>query len=81
MRGLRGLYINELLPLVKEGLSAAANCRRVFDGLEERMFTGLTDGEREATYSLVSRLIANLESEDTDNMNNMELSKLLQEGK
>lgn len=69
------------LKITEEGLSAAANCRRVFDGLEERMFTGFTDEEREATYSLVSRLIANLESEDTDNMNNMELSKLLQEGK
>ena len=65
------------LRVTEEGLAAAANCRRVFDGLEERMYSGFTEEEKTALNELVFRLIVNLESEDTDSMNNMELSKLL----
>ncbi|MBO4848623.1 MAG: MarR family transcriptional regulator [Clostridia bacterium] len=65
------------LHITKLGLEAAANCRRVFDGLEECMFAGFTDGEKETTNALLDRLISNLESADTGEMNNMELSELL----
>ena len=65
------------LRITEEGRTAASNCRLVFDGLEERMYSGFSDEEKETMNDLISRLIANLESEDTDSMNNMELSKLL----
>ena len=68
------------LRVTEEGARAAANCRQIFDGLEERMFAGFSEEERAQTYALVSRLILNLESEDTDSMNNMELSQLLSSG-
>lgn len=68
------------LRVTEEGARAAANCRQIFDGLEERMFAGFSEEERAQTYALVSRLILNFESEDTDSMNNMELSQLLSSG-
>ena len=65
------------LSVTEAGREAAANCRRVFDGLEEEMLKGITDEERAFTGEILSRIIRNLESGDTDGMNNMELSKLL----
>ena len=65
------------LSVTDAGREAAANCRRVFDGLEEEMLKGFTDEERAFTGEMLSRIIRNLESGDTDGMNNMELSKLL----
>lgn len=65
------------LHITEEGLLAAKNCRRVFDELESEMFSGFSEEEQELTASLLARIITNLESADTDSMNNMELSKLL----
>jgi DNA-binding MarR family transcriptional regulator len=65
------------LRITEAGIGAARNCRLVFDGLEESMFAGFTDEEKELTNGLLDRLIANLESADTGDMNNMELSDLL----
>ncbi|MBQ1685663.1 MAG: winged helix-turn-helix transcriptional regulator [Clostridia bacterium] len=65
------------LHITAVGTEAAKRCRRFFDELEERMFTGFSAEEKELTSSLLSRLIANLESGDTGAMNNMELSKFV----
>ena len=65
------------LHITEAGTEAAASCRRVFDGLEDEMFSGFSEEEKALTAELLSRLIRNLESGDTDGMNNMELSKLL----
>ena len=59
------------------GLESAKNCRTVFDDLEARMLDGFSPEERERLGELISRLIDNLESVDTDSMNNMELSRLI----
>ena len=67
------------LRITEAGIAAAYNCRQVFDRLEERMYTGFSEEEKETMRSLAERLIANLESEDTGYMNNMELSKLLKD--
>ena len=65
------------LRITPAGREAAKNCRLVFDGLEESMFTGFSDEEKEQVNGLLDRLIENLESADTGVMNNMELSDLL----
>lgn len=65
------------LHITAEGLEAAKRCRRFFDELENKMYAGFSEEERELTSSLLSRIIANLESADTGSMNNMELSKLV----
>ena len=65
------------LRITGEGIEAAAECRRVFDELESRMFEGFSEEEKRTTAELLERLIANLESADTDSMNNAELSKLI----
>lgn len=59
------------------GVEAAKNCRRVFDRLESRMLDGFSADERAQLGELLSRLIDNLESGDTDSMNNIELSRLV----
>ncbi len=64
------------LHITVDGTNAARNCRLVFDRLEERIFTGFSEDEREQTCTLLSRMIANLESDSTGSMNNTELSKL-----
>lgn len=72
------------LHITEEGLNAAKNCRMVFDDLENEMFSGFSEEEQILTSEFLSRIIKNLESADTDSMNNMELSKLLcseQDGK
>ena len=65
------------LNITERGLEAARNCRLVFDGLEQRMLRGFTEEERGSVADLLSRLIENLESVDTDSMNNAELSQLV----
>ncbi|MBO4383944.1 MAG: MarR family transcriptional regulator [Clostridia bacterium] len=65
------------LHITEDGLSAAKNCRKVFDELESEMFSGFSEDEQKLASELLSRIIRNLESADTDSMNNMELSKLL----
>lgn len=65
------------LSVTEKGTLAAKNCRLVFDRLENRMLEGFTEGEKEETFGILSRLIANLEIEGTGEMNNMELSNLL----
>lgn len=65
------------LSITETGVKAASECRLVFDRLEERMFTGFTDDEREQTLEYMARLIANLESADTGGMNMAELTKLV----
>ena len=65
------------LQITAEGITAAKNCRIVFDGLEARMFEGFSDEEIAQTHALISRLIANLEPDEVGLMNNAELSKLV----
>ncbi len=69
------------LRITEIGAAAARDCRLVFDGLEERMLAGMTEGEQAELYTLLKRLIENMESADTGAMNNMELCKLLDSGK
>ena len=69
------------LHITDAGVDAAKNCRLVFDELEKVMLKGFTDDEKSEFSALLLKLIGNLESGDTDSMNNMELTKLLCEGK
>lgn len=65
------------LRITESGAEAARRCRGIFDGLEKDMVAGFTDEETVLLGELLSRVIRNLESGDTDSMNNMELTKLL----
>ncbi|MBR4435917.1 MAG: MarR family transcriptional regulator [Clostridia bacterium] len=65
------------LEITPSGIDAAALCRKVFDGLQDRMLLGFSADEREALDSMITRLMSNLESGDTGSMNNMELSLLV----
>lgn len=77
----RGNLRANSLHITEDGIRAKVQCRRVFDELETEMFAGFTDAEKELTSELLSRLISNLESGDTDGMNNMELTQLLCENR
>ncbi|MBQ3355679.1 MAG: winged helix-turn-helix transcriptional regulator [Oscillospiraceae bacterium] len=69
------------LRITDNGKRAAANCRCVFDQLERDILMNFTESERTVLYELLERLMRNLESKDTDQMNNMELKKMLEGGK
>lgn len=65
------------LEITPSGINAAALCRKVFDGLQERMLVGFSADERGTLDAMIDRLIVNLESGDMGSMNNMELSMLV----
>lgn len=65
------------LKITAAGIESAKNCRIVFDGLENRMFQGFSSEEKELAASIISRLVNNLEPDEVGEMNNAELSKLV----